>query len=691
MAEPKREIVDLREHRDDALLDELYRKLFLPNFPDPDEHEDPGIWAPLLWGDPDESQPVLHALVAGRKLGDREDRALEGFLLCEYYQSSACGLLTYLAIDPESRRQRLGRELFERGVEALRKEAESRGDSLAAVFGEIHDPAKVPASRDSVDPAVRLEVMRKLGGRLIPISYVQPELGPGRNRSDRLLLVVFPTEGDHIDSIGADAIKAFLHEFYVALGVDKPQLDRDYRQMSQELDSPDKLLLVDRLESESPALDVPQYAIALHFEAPQGEVHLARKKWRESDINFRSFEEDILSYSYRNMPPFSSEVVEVPKELATLVLQFPKQLDYEAEGDRVRLRCPYASSGFREREVRIMASRTDFESGISVLHLVLVPGERDGTLNEYDLVKIAKLWEHGEAIDMTSKVTLRSKQSAGPAVSIACFASMLFRCESLREPKLGTVQLVQVEEWKKILESLDTADDKDEYWSKVVGVGGIVQALLDFKHVDPGEVADVFAPLQPVDDGLLGIHKGTLVSVAQIDRVYKQTQETIGMSPYLLLPQAVLLHNELQLDLAQEAAQGAEDTSHWVSLRNAEKRMRHALEVEYLPNIFHYSCERQLYVAGSVSRGLTYRRTKLRGRLEEVSASLQAEITQRREKRDDLRNDVLAAIAAIGLAATIKPLVDDLITRGWSSVLISVAIVLPLFFAYIGFRRRGQN
>ncbi len=235
MAEAQREVVDLREHRDDVLLDELYRKLFLPNFPDPDEHEDPRDWAPRLWGDRGSTEPVLHALVAGAELASPQRRVVMGFLLCEFYESSACGLLSYLAIDDRFRQQGLARELFERGIQALTDEAESTARALRAVFGEIHDPEKFPASQDSFDPAARLEVMKKLGAHLVPISYVQPALGPGLSRSDRLLLVTFPINGEDVGSIDAEIVQDFLQELYVALGVENPELDPDYQRMREEL------------------------------------------------------------------------------------------------------------------------------------------------------------------------------------------------------------------------------------------------------------------------------------------------------------------------------------------------------------------------------------------------------------------------------------------------------------------------
>src|SRR3954453_5039565 len=71
------EFVDLRELRDDELLERTYREVYLPSFPLPEEQEDPSTWRPLLWGEADPDQPTLHFLVAGRGL-DGSDRELAG-------------------------------------------------------------------------------------------------------------------------------------------------------------------------------------------------------------------------------------------------------------------------------------------------------------------------------------------------------------------------------------------------------------------------------------------------------------------------------------------------------------------------------------------------------------------------------------------------------------------------------------
>jgi hypothetical protein len=413
-----------------------------------------------------------------------------------------------------------------------------------------------------------------------------------------------------------------------------------------------------RVRNEQPSsLRFGKYAIALHFwqgGPAQRDVTQRHVTKIESDskIAFASFERDMLSYSYRREPlPFSSRVVPVEEHLGTVELRFPGLITYQAEGEYVDLVCPTGSDGYRKRELVVKASRTDFRSGVSVLHLVLAPGASDeSSLNAYDIVKLSKLWELGEGVEMAALITVHMPGGPDEGVPITDFAERVFDETELSGPRVGTVHLVtSAEEWGscwKEIEHLAEASE-DDLTPEVVGIGGIIQGLLDFARIDPDELNDVFeSPSLDVDaEGLFGIHKGTLVSVARTDRVYEQAAPTIGISPYLLISQAVLLHNELQLDFAEQAGE---------DFRKHEKdvlvfQMQQALNVDYLPNVFHYRGERRLYETGAESRGLSDRLGDLKGKLDVASATLQHKQTERRNLADDATNFLLVLITLIQL------------------------------------------
>src|SRR5882672_9176714 len=99
------EIVDLRDARNDALLQAFYTELYAPAFPIPTEHEDPTVWAPRLWSVAGRLE--LHILVAGYNLAEPSRRVLAGGVAFELYRESWCGLITYLIVAPSYRRHGL--------------------------------------------------------------------------------------------------------------------------------------------------------------------------------------------------------------------------------------------------------------------------------------------------------------------------------------------------------------------------------------------------------------------------------------------------------------------------------------------------------------------------------------------------------------------------------------------------------
>jgi GNAT superfamily N-acetyltransferase len=232
------ELRDLRTTRDRRLLDALHRDLFLPAFPDPDEQESPDDWVPRLWSEPVPPEPEQHGVVAGASLDDPARRTLAGFAFVERYRRSRCALLSYIAVDARERGRGLARTLFERALASARDAAAGDGAPLLAVLAEIHDPARVDGRGDVIDPAARARIMARLGGRRVPIDYVQPALSEDAQRTDRLMLIAFGA-----DAIDADVVRAFLLEYYAALAVPDPAGDADLARMSSELgDGPIELL-----------------------------------------------------------------------------------------------------------------------------------------------------------------------------------------------------------------------------------------------------------------------------------------------------------------------------------------------------------------------------------------------------------------------------------------------------------------
>jgi GNAT superfamily N-acetyltransferase len=223
---PTFQLVNLREQRDQQLLQEFCTELYMPAFPIESEREDPELWKPRLWGD----APLpfeFHLLIAGTDLAHAPTRKLVAGVVFELYHQSACALVTYIVVHPDARQRGLAQALLDSARHVLQERAAAGGRSLRAIFAEVNDPRLVSAERDSMDPWQRLAIMERLGARIVAIPYVQPALGPDQDRADELLLVTFPVDGTPRETIERRTVAAFLEDFYTALGVEDLDGDPD--------------------------------------------------------------------------------------------------------------------------------------------------------------------------------------------------------------------------------------------------------------------------------------------------------------------------------------------------------------------------------------------------------------------------------------------------------------------------------
>jgi hypothetical protein len=504
---------------------------------------------------------------------------------------------------------------------------------------------------------------------------------------------------------------------------------------------------VESAEKEAPALQFNNYALAFHFAAEwNGDQFPAASK---SDVRepasggtvgepMESYERDLLLYAHRDEPPFSTRVVSVPAAMATLTARFPAELVYESELRRIRLQCGAAGKKGRSRKFTVVTSETIFwRSRIVVLNLVLRPlrdAPDESQLNEYDLIKLIKLWEGGEGRPAPGwEKEILFEMADGESNTLEKTAGQLFRDwlprrdadtdrahPSRARPRLmrhdpvqqapplayrvGTVELqVPETEWRDQLfrdiavlkEGGDAPDQETQRprWDRVVAVGGVLQGLLDFRAISSDELADVFAEvdIDPDDESLAGFHKGTLLSLsAEAESDDAERRSPIGVDPYLAIPNVVLLHNEQRLKAARQLelrlSRGQPRRSGSRSDRVDIDQTANGLDVmtgllaQHLPNIFHYPAERRLYETGGHSRGFDDLETLIRLRREELTSTL-----QRRERRRDRWTAVLAIVSAIvvGVVAAVQNLLvqQAIETLDWWVILIFAG------FLYLGFFR----
>jgi len=416
---------------------------------------------------------------------------------------------------------------------------------------------------------------------------------------------------------------------------------------------------------EEPKLAFREYAIAFHVAARWcGEGAPPRTQTREERA-MESYEDDMLLYAHRDRPPFRTRVVQ--SRLEQVTVGFAPEVTYEAEGREKRIRSVAHSRNFEAYlgETVFERSETVFEHRrvpLGVLTLVLTPGDE---LNEYDLIKLAKLWEGGESVGAPSAIregkdlwfgdqtTLHSlMQGAFPGWQPLDYAEQGAETTARSGYRVGTIELyVQPGRWRKqLFDDLATFKRRREApanrarWDRTVAVGGVLQGLLDFRAIEDFELADVFADIDidPENEKMRAFHKGTLLSLEpeeEPDDDEDERPSPLGVDPYLAVPNIVLLHNEQRLksalrlegELSAKQRGPTRELFHRAAINETENGLSDMarLLAQDLPNVFHYTSERRLQKRGRQSRGLDDLNTFVRLRMEDLSSVLQSRVRAR--------------------------------------------------------------
>jgi len=90
----------------------------------------------------------------------------------------------------------------------------------------------------------------------------------------------------------------------------------------------------------------------------------------------------------------------------------------------------------------------------------------------------------------------------------------------------------------------DAGQPKARLVQPLKAIGCLLQNIFDIENVDLNELDDMLDGISTSRSAVTAIHRNSLFALTLDDRLFDDVAHTIGMSPYLLLPQAVLLHNE---------------------------------------------------------------------------------------------------------------------------------------------------
>lgn len=627
-----------------------FRLLYENGFPDPNEREEFGVILNRIKGEKQSYEPHSVMVLIGN---EGEAPEVAGGLIADWYAGSASLHLTYLIIDERERGKGIGRKLIEEGVPGLKKWIrEKSGVEIKNVFFESNNPEKT--TTDNFPPEKRLRIFSGLGAKWIDIPYVQPALDADKKNVENLLLLTFPQFNTNQNKIKTLEIENFLKDLYASLGINNWEHNPIFQKMQESLtqtqDSHEEIALkpVPVFETEQPRHEFRKASVTFHFteETTLSGDDTGRKEPERGDF-FYSFERDILNFQNQKNLPFYSTFL----HQQVSVLEVPRACRYTSEGQLHILQSERTALA-----VKTATSATFFPlSQLKVWHLTISPAA-NAFFTEYDLIKLATLFGSSQEASPV-KNQIRIKIANGPEAGFTPSGFIRHTGQIPDASKLtgsgtgiveidlaGTSNLPEKFPESFLPPQEGSLTDPLRRFAKVIC--GIILGIFDFARMDEEEIRDTIQPVMPTTSSFMVLCRGMLFKISNPDEIMEAVREHTSVSPYLVIPSAVLAHNEHLLQKTLRELDRTLDPASEInlaSLENIHSRLKAVINSQYLTDNFQYQSEQTIIRVGNLQRGILNIREKIANRLEELSER----IATKREKKSNLSDAFINAFLSL--------------------------------------------
>ena len=216
------------------LLGDFYERLYLPEFPHPDERESLENMLAYLrkreegWYGKNDYQILL---------------AMEGEtpvagVIGDYLEAPDTAVVEFLVVSSERRGRGLGRRLLTAFEDAMKASAGRAGHELSAVVAEMNDPYRWTPHADSLDPFTRTAIWHAWRFGRVDFPYVQAALSSGQSPVTTLMLIakLFGPKRTP-PTLDARRVKLIVHEYMRwAMRIDEPERNTEFVEMARFLD-----------------------------------------------------------------------------------------------------------------------------------------------------------------------------------------------------------------------------------------------------------------------------------------------------------------------------------------------------------------------------------------------------------------------------------------------------------------------
>lgn len=688
-------ILDQTQYQANLSCIEAFLPIYEEAFPDADERED--------WEDIKTRICQPDAFPKTFLVFDNSEQP-KGGLVADFYPQSGVIHLIYIAVSQKSRGQGIAKKL----IKALLPEAIEQIQKIfsfhtKAILFESNIPWRTQT--DSVDPFTRLQIFESFGAKAIPLRYTQPALAAGKKEVDNLFLLSFPIEGLQHQTLQTDVLIHFLNDFFIGLGIEEPTQNKTFVRMQNELLSNsqmNKQALTAIPQQEKPQIRMRKAAVCVQFTL-QDQDGQGNNLCNE----FYSYETDLLSAHFQKRRPFESQFQDQIGVLP-ITIHFPEQYTYLSEGkrhQRVSLR--------QEVSAKLHISRTRALNGNTSTWSVVISTANDGYFTELECIKLLNFFgSKQEDVQMIAAIGWSSDNISKGLFTDFIAQLLSFSTQESIEILSGILQTdtahIDFEDasiafdWSEFYLKLKYYNEHQElaeqqyertYYNDATFQAinnifcGFALGIFDFERMDFDEVTDTLIPRKANENYLLLMNRGILLCACHDDDMFSATLDSIGISPYLLIPNMVLVNNEYTLNRIDQAIEqvieGREQKNKLAlsELRKVRSEIDHWLNDNYLANIFQYPTEKDLYEFGSDHRGLLIYKSNLENNIQTLDDLKDELIANRQENSDLMMTILLTLLSGIQFQSMFESFVDGDFVMSWIwTILFSLSLTGAIYY-----------
>lgn len=698
----------------------LFFKLYVHNFPDIDEREDPQIILDRIkYREQKNLTPETLILLS------LSDKKVMGGAVLEYYTESKCFLLTYILVDDEFRGLGVARLLIEDGIKLL---VEAKNSDSKAVFFESNIPWQT--TTDSFDAWDRYQIFSKLGAKWIDINYTQPALGKDKKKVHNLHFFIFPLFSGLLNKLEKSVLILFMNTFYRDLGIPNPENDIDYQKMKTSINesSDDEYIELHEVPTrERDIIHFTDISVAYHFvETPFLQVRISKPENMPHCPVIGSYEFDLFRYSFQCHPPYRTHCLTSFHE-KKCVIRFPQKITYNSEGRHetlistrneisveIKLNCTYFGNGKR---IWTIIFRPDIESYVSqdevikLISLFCRSQEKSNIVSETRFIFANKEFESlPEFVRIITRIPDSSKMemllSGIVEVDTSTCKSKKSKVETWKEA-IAFINRISKNEISAYAHFEERYRDNEDMRQVLNLMCGFSLGIFDYSRMSFEEVIDTLYPLSSSGHFFNLLTKGILNTFSYQDDMYQKSKSDIGINPYLLITSVVLAFNDNESAKAESYLINILDettSDHSLSdLIGIRKEMERKVNEEILTNIFHYPTERHIFMHGMEHRGIDDRVINIKNRLNELISLITDKIELQKGKANVMVTILLAAISILSFEGVFETFFRSIEDNGglagalhkdgirWMIFLLFslLAIVYIIYFAQRSIKRRN--